>query len=208
MTGLSEALNLDEAAALLADAFFGNPAHIYIYPDEKTRRPRLEWLMRTNLKAQRAIGVPFGETGENGRVEAVAFWHRPGAPKASLGVLARYGFFSMPFRHGFAAFARMLHTVNSVEERRKAALQGRESWYLNNMVVAAAARGKGLGSVVLRRALRADVDGSGAPASLTTQKPENVRFYEGLGFHVADDRPVKDKAGGGFDNWVMIYEPR
>lgn len=80
--------------------------------------------MRTNLRAQLAVGVPFGETAQNGGVGAIAFWHPPGAPKASLSMLARYGFFSMPLRHGFGAFSRMLHTVKAVEERRNDALDG------------------------------------------------------------------------------------
>ena len=206
MSGLPETLDVNEIAALLADAFLDNPAHVYIYPDETDRLEKLEWLMRTNLRAQLAVGIPFGEAAEDGSVAAIAFWHPPGAPKASLSTLARYGFFSMPFRHGPNAFLRMLQTVKIIEERRRAALEGRESWYLNNMVVAPAARGEGLGSRVMRRALRRHVDDSGAPASLTTQKLQNVRFYEALGFRVADDRPVGGASGAGFDNWVMIYD--
>ena len=34
----------DSAAALLAAAFFDNPAHVYMFPDEHRRRRRLGWV--------------------------------------------------------------------------------------------------------------------------------------------------------------------
>lgn len=193
------------AAQLLADAFFDNPAHVYIYPDDQARRGKLEWLMRVNLKAQFDVGASFGERAVDGSIVAMGFWHPPGAPSANPAKLAKYGFLAMPFLHGVPAFRRMLHVVDRIESRRLAVLDGRESWYLNNMVVAPAARGKGLGSQVLRAELRMRVDGSGAPATLTTQKVENVNFYKGLGFAVIDDRRVEDSNGEGFDNWIMLY---
>lgn len=113
----------------------------------------------------------------------------------------------MPFRHGPHAFWKMLKVVSEIERKRAAALAGRGSWYLNNMVVSAEFRGKGLGSSVLRKQLAKVVDPSGFPASLSTQRPENVSFYMGLGFKIADDAPIGEP-GNGFSNWIMIYEPR
>ena len=170
------------AAELLADAFLDNPAHAFIYPDEATRRARLEWLMAVNLGAQFAVGRSFAQVAEDRSIMAMAFWHAPGAPKASLFQLMRYGFFAMPVRQGWSPFQRMLTAVEAIETRRLASLRGRESWYLNNMVVAADHRGRGLGARLLDRQLREVVAPSGAPASLSTQKPENVNFYERLGF--------------------------
>ncbi len=196
------------AAQLLADAFFDNPAHVYIYPDDETRRRKLEWLMRANLNAQFDVGVSFGKRAADRSIAAMGFWHPPSAPTANLVKLAQYGFLVMPFLHGVPAFRRMLHVVEQIESRRVAVLDGRESWYLNNMVVAPEARGKGLGSEVLRAELHTRVDASNTLASLTTQKAENVKFYKGLGFVVVDDRRVLDSKGGGFDNWIMLYQPQ
>ena len=207
VSGALTASDKPVAARLLANAFFDNPAHIYIYPDPATRRKKLEWLMRTNLGAQMAVGQSFTERADNRSIRAMGFWHPPGAPKASLWALARYGFFSMPFRDGASAFRRILFTVNAIEARRMKALGGRESWYLNNMVVASDERGRGLGRKILSGQLADRVRPSGLPASLTTQKTENVSFYNSLGFRIADDAPVIDEAGGRFDNWIMIYDP-
>ena len=194
----------DEAADLLADAFFDNPAHVALYPDAASRRERLRWLMHTNLGAQLTVGQAFGARDTGDRIAAMAFWHAPGAPKASLLTLARFGFFAMPLRQGWSVFKQMLAMVDDLERRRAAGLGGRDSWYLNNMVVAPAHRGQGLGGSVLRRQLSEVVDPSGFPASLTTQKLENVSFYRQLGFEVTDEGMVGEGAAA-FRNWIMVY---
>ena len=110
----------------------------------------------------------------------------------------------MPFRHGMSAFKRMLHVVQEIEVRRARALNGRKSWYLNNMVISPDQRGQGLGGETLRQQLETWVRPSGHCASLTTQKLENVSFYRALGFEVVDDTPITDGERE-FQNWVMTY---
>lgn len=198
-------MDIRAASLLLADAFHDNPAHTYIYPNDLRRREQLKWLMHTNLKAQFAVGQSFAKKDVDGRIAAMGFWHPPGALKASFFQLLRFGFFFMPFRDGMSAFKRMLHTVQEIEARRARSLRGRGSWYLNNMVVSSNYRGQGLGGMTLRHQLETLVKPSGHPASLTTQKPENVSFYKALGFDVADDAPITDGRQE-FPNWVMILE--
>ena len=197
--------DMNAAAILLTDAFYDNPAHTYIYPNNLKRRGQLEWLMRTNLKAQFTVGQSFAKKDANGQIAAMGFWHPPGAIEANFFQLLRFGFFFMPFRHGMSAFKRMLHSVQEIEARRTRALRGRKSWYLNNMVVPSDQRGQGLGGETLRYQLETCVKPSAHPASLTTQKPENVGFYRALGFDVADDTPITDGEQE-FPNWVMICE--
>jgi len=98
----------------------------------------------------------------------------------------------------------MTRSVAELERRRATALGGRESWYLNNMVVARAQRGKGAGTRLLRQQLADVVDPSGFPASLTTQKLENVSFYRRLGFEVKDEGWIGPSPAG-FMNWIMVY---
>lgn len=191
------------AADLLTDAFFDNPAHTFIFPDPAGRQERLRWLMYANLGGQFAVGRSVAEKSGDA-ILAMAFWHAPGAPKTSLFQLARFGFLAMPFRYGWPAFERMTRSVAELEARRASALGGRESWYLNNMVVARAQRGKGIGTRMLRRQLADVVDPSGFPASLTTQKPENVSFYRRLGFEVGDEGWIGPHPAG-FMNWIMVY---
>ena len=194
----------EAAADLLTEVFFDNPGHTFIYPDIESRREQLRWLMHTNLGAQLAVGRSFAERDARGDIAVMGFWHAPGTPKATREQLAQFGFFDMAARHGEAAFLRMVQSVETLESRRAEGLGGRQSWFLNNMVVRPAHQGTGLGTRVLRQQLEQVVDPSGHPASLTTQKPQNVTFYQRLGFRVTDDRPVGD-ASNSFPNWIMVY---
>lgn len=196
-----------ECGKLLADAFFNNPAHVYLYPDANTRYARLLWLMTANLGVQYDLGRSFAARDTNGKIAAMGFWHPPGSPDASLFLLARHGFLALPLRHGFWTFWYMMKLIEIVEGRRRACLNGRPSWFLNNMVVRPDCQGNGLGSAVLGRELATVVDTSLFPASLSTQKPENVKFYSRLGFKVVNDEPVC-VGGRSFPNWIMIREPR
>ena len=71
------------------------------------------------------------------------------------------------------------------------------------MAVAREGRGAGLGGSLLGEQLRLHVDPSGAPAALATQRPENVRFYERLGFRVVSESRIGAK-GPPFINWMML----
>jgi len=196
-----------EAAYLLTQAFWDNPAHTLIYPDPHTRFENLRLLMEKNLNAQFAVGNSFAKKSKDGRIIAMGFWHPPKSLKANLFQLIRFGFLSLPIRQGIQPFKRILNTSKQIEDNRNMALEGRESWYLNNMVVAANYRGKGIGGSLMREQLSAIVDPTNQPASLTTQKPENVRFYQSLGFEIRDETPIID-GNKECQNWIMIREPK
>lgn len=200
-----------DAAELLTEAFFDNPPHVYIVPDEGTRRARLSWLFVRNLRLQTRFGRSFcvraepraQSAGGPGRVNAMGFWHPPGSPPISTTAMLRHGLGFAPLRLGVAATRRLLEVVDAVEVQRQAAQRGVPAWYLNNMVVRAGLRGSGVGGGLLRQQLRYVIDPSGSPAVLTTQRPENVSFYVRLGFEVVSESTV----GAGphaFSNWVMI----
>jgi len=194
----------DAAADLLTEVFFDNPGHTFIYPDAASRREQLRWLMYANLGAQLAVSRSFAEKDAHGNIAAMGFWRAPGTPKATREQLGQFGFLEMPVRHGQETFTRMVQSFEELEKRRMTGLGGRESWFLNNMVVSPAYQGTGVGTRLLREQLERVVDPSGYPASLTTQKPQNVSFYRRLGFQVTDDRPI-GSASSSFPNWIMIY---
>jgi len=193
------------AVILLANAFHDNPAHTYIYPEENIRREQMQWLMRKNLNVQFSLGQSFAEKSSEGSIMAMGFWHPPDTPQVNPIQLLRFGFFLMPFIHGMPAFKRMLNTVKQIEDRRKNILNGRSSWYLNDMVVSPDLRGQGLGKRVLNNQLESLIVPSRQPATLTTQKPENVIFYRSLGFKVVNDEMIRD-GDASFQNWIMMFD--
>lgn len=198
---------LAPAADLLTDAFFSNPAHVCIRPDELTRARRLRWLMGFNVRAQARVGEGFC-IASGGRLDAMGFWHAPNTREPGLLALVQDGLLAAPFRLGWSGVERMLEVSGRVEELRRAALGVRGAWYLHNMVVREELRGTGIGSALLRAQLD-DVLGREPrhAAVLATQRPENVVFYRRLGFEVASEVQI----GAGpqrFVNWMMVHAAR
>lgn len=195
---------LASASELLTEAFFDNPAHVCIFPDERSRSRHLRWLFERNLRLQTAIGQSFCRLDEDElRVIAMGVWHPPGTAAVGVGTMIRYGLALAPLRIGPGATGRMLRVVAAIEDQREEAQQATPAWYLNNMVIAKPLRGTGLGSELLAEQLRDAVDASGQAAILATQRPENVAFYRRLGFEVASEKIVGEGSLG-FRSWIMI----
>ncbi|MFT5442137.1 MAG: hypothetical protein ACI8W3_001179, partial [Myxococcota bacterium] len=67
--------DITSAATLLAEAFFTNPAHVYMCPDVESRMKKIEWILATNLRLQASFEHSFC-LAPKGRVTAMGFWTR------------------------------------------------------------------------------------------------------------------------------------
>ncbi len=76
-------------------------------------------------------------------------------------------------------------------------------WHLATVGVAPPSQGRGLGRAVLEPGLEA-ARTEGYPAYLETSSPENVTFYERLGFEVTGKVSLPDD---GPDVWAMVRVP-
>ncbi len=197
---------LASAAELLAESFFSNPAHIYICPDPRTRLEQLEWILGGNLRLQSDLRTSFCLV-EGRTVEAMGFWTRSSGPKVGLLRMLRGGLLVAPLRLGWTGVQRLFEVAREVDRHLERALPGRPFWYLNNMVVRKHLRGTGVGRRLLRQQLPivSAMEPSFAIA-LATQRPENVAFYQRLGFE-----PVwSEMIGSGpraFRSWIMVFTP-
>lgn len=54
--------NLASAGKLLAEAFFDNPAHVYLFPDVRARQKSLAWLLENNFKVHAPLEDSFCRT--------------------------------------------------------------------------------------------------------------------------------------------------
>jgi len=75
-------------------------------------------------------------------------------------------------------------------------------WHLGPVAVDAHLQGMGVGSKLMR-AFCERMDAAGEVAYLETDKPVNVRFYEGFGFEVVGEEGVL-----GNSNWFMLRRPQ
>ena len=194
------------AARLLADAFFTNPAHTYIFPDADRRFSQLEWLLGSNLKLQPDLRASFCLV-EREAVQAMGFWTRSTAPRPRLLAKVRAGLLASPSRLGLAALRRAFEVTRGIDDQLGQTLGPQPFWYLNNMAIRSHLRGSGIGSRLLGEQLRivSAIEPTFAVA-LSTQRAENVTFYERLGFRVARDCTI-GSGPGAFRNWTMVSPP-
>jgi GNAT superfamily N-acetyltransferase len=193
------------AAELLAESFFDNPAHVYICPDPRTRLAQLEWMLGGNLELQ-GLRTSFC-LAEGSTALAMGFWTRSGSPRVGLLRMLRGGLLVAPLRLGWTGVRRMFEVTGEVERHLEQALAGRPYWYLNNMVVRKHLRGTGVGSRLLREQLGVvSALEPGFALALATQRPENVTFYQRLGFQTVSSEMI-GSGPGAFRNWTMVFSP-
>lgn len=207
--------DFDCASILLAKAFYDNPSHVYIFPDQSSRLKALQWGLKTylhlNLNYPSPVGESFALVEANKQpgirqVKAMAFWHPPNSASISLLAKITTGWFTLPFRFGWRTWQRLLEVMEAMEYEKQKAIAQNQAWYLNNMVVAKELRGTGIGTKLLNEQLQSVVIPSGFPAILMTQKEENIRFYQRLGFEIASESII-GKGENSFTNWCLIFHP-
>lgn len=200
---LSESL-LPSAAHLIASAYFDNPAHIYLCPDDKTRIQQLEWLLGLNLKLQLKHGAESFCYPEDGVVKAMGYWTRPNEVKVGLLDKIGAGLAKVPFKMGWSGFNRVMETTAAVDDHLKRTLGTTQPYlYLNNMVMEESRRGKGWGGKILQEQFKLIAARTpNAVLALNTQRYWTVKFYERLGFKIV----LEEKIGIGplaFTSWTM-----
>jgi GNAT superfamily N-acetyltransferase len=194
---------LSSAGDLLAAAFFTNPAHVYICPDPNLRYARLRWLLSANLRAQPGLEASFCLV-EDGSVNAMGFWTHSDSPKAGLLRQVRSGLLLTPMKLGFLGIRRAFEVTEAIEVHLSQALGGQPHWYLNNMVVRDELQGRGIGTQLLMGELGiASCTNPDHAIALSTQKEENVAFYQRLGFAIAHSGVI-GSGPAAFSNWVMV----
>jgi len=168
---------LDAVAAVLGEAFADDPVVVGMIGSADGRRERAAALYAALLRAEDAAGLAVDVAREpDGTIVGAAVWERPGAPGATLGALLRetpgfvraLGLHRVPIAlRGWSAFARQR--------------PDEPHWYLGEIGVSAARRGRGIGSRLLAHRLR-HVDEQRGAAYLESSTPRNRALYVRHGF--------------------------
>jgi GNAT superfamily N-acetyltransferase len=194
---------LDDAADLLARAFFDYPAWTWMAPDETHRRALMPWFMRMSLR----YGLLAGETYVAGDpIAGVAMWEPPPTHDATPddpNIDAKTGWNEAPERlgaNGMARFNAMVEVQRPIRDRLSG---GALVWYLPWLGVEPSMQRGGVGKALLTD-MFARVDAAGTPCILETEKEANVAYYERHGFVVAESGTLP-LGGPGF--WTMLRQP-
>ena len=191
-----ERSRLDEASAVLARAFFDDPAWVWLLPDPERRARLLPWLFRIGFDITAADVYATA-----GPVFGAARWLPPGRAPMRVGATLR-ALVTTPLRLG-GATPQFLAYGRAVEALRAEATAGAH-WYLAGIGVEPAARRQGIGGAAARCPGSPPPSATVCPAVLLTNNEDNLSFYEGHGFRtVREGETPKD----GPHAWAMVKRP-
>jgi GNAT superfamily N-acetyltransferase len=181
--------DIDEAAALIANAFLHSPGYCYVYQglDEDGRRGALTWLFAKNLRIRLGNGAArcafLREPGKPLKMACFFMLERPGVVDISAWTMLINGILLLPIRYGLATFQRLFEIKSYAEAAHKEFLAspkaGPASSYcrLERMVVHPSCQGLGVGSRCLRFALdEAASDGLGCMLGTWEERNRDILF--------------------------------
>jgi ribosomal protein S18 acetylase RimI-like enzyme len=190
-----ERSRLDEASAVLARAFFDDPAWVWLLPDAERRARLLPWLFRIGFDIT-AADVYATE----GPVLGAARWLAPGRAPMRIAATLR-ALVTTPLRLG-SATPQFLAYGRAVEALRVEATSG-PHWYLAGIGVDPGARRRGIGGALLAPGIAAS-ERDGVPAVLLTNNEQNLSFYETHGFRTVRQAETPQD---GPHAWAMVRRP-
>ena len=167
--------NLNYAADALARAFHDDPLQAYVFPDPAERAARSPEHFAPILR----YGLLFGEVlTTEGAPLGASVWLPPGGWEVTPERATAAGLDDLPQAIGEEAAGRFFSALGAVEPYH---LDVPPHWYLMVIGVSPEGRGRGLGRALIQPVMdRADA--AGLPCYLETAQPDNVAFYEHLGF--------------------------
>ena len=185
---------------VLACAFQDDPLFAYILADEEERRTHSPNLFAALV----TYTLVYGDCTTTPELEGAACWLRPGKTELTFWRILRTGFGLQTSVARFTPQARerFLGVMGYADDVHKR-LMDRPHWYLWALGVDPGRQGRGIGSALLKPALRR-ADEEGFPCYLETQTEANVRFYEKRAFSVLESGDVP---GHGVPFWTMVREP-
>lgn len=186
--------DLVAAARVMAEAFVHDPVTGAVLRRTDTDpRQHAHHLFLGLLRPAIADGtVDVARRAVDGDVLGVAIWEAPGAVTTIVRLASQLPSFWRAC--GPSGLGRALATKRAVERYRPR----RPHWYLQEIGVATAARGQGVGGALLEARL-AGVDGEDAPAYLESSTERNRRLYRRHGF--VDVAVVREVAAAPVTMW-------
>jgi ribosomal protein S18 acetylase RimI-like enzyme len=169
--------NLEAAAESLARAFHNDPLQAYVFPDEDERAARSPAHFTPLLR----YGMLFGKVlTTQDKPLGAAVWLPPETWEVTPERAAAAGLDALPDVLGEEAAERFFSVLGAIDPYHHRDVPPAH-WYLMVVGVAPEASGKGLGRALLKPIMNR-ADAAGLPCYLETAQPDNVAFYEYLGF--------------------------
>jgi GNAT superfamily N-acetyltransferase len=186
--------DVDAISAVLARAFFDDPAVIYVFPAEGTRIRKLQRFFK--LQIERTF-LRRGEAYTTSDLKGAALWMPPQLVKPG----AREFWETLPMvvllGRRLIPTVRLMATMESHHPKER-------HYYLATVGTDPDWQGKGVGSALLQPVLD-HCDEEGLPSYLESSKQQNLPFYHRHGFDITGQIHSPD---GTVTLWMMWREPR
>ena len=186
---------VEQAARVIAQAFQDDPLCSFMLPYKRTRIKTLYKFFRAmgevHIKNKRVYGV--GQP-----LQAVAYWKFPDQESISISVSSLSQFIPLLFTFYPVGYFRAKAVFNQIEALHQKYADA-PHFYLDNIGVAASARGQGLSSKLIRPFL-AMADSQKTIAYTDTVTRSNVALYEHFGFQSVEESAIP---GTGLTVWAL-----
>lgn len=186
--------DVPQIARLLAEALLNDPLQRWLFPEEQSRLAKSTRVFRRLLKTQIASGLVRVIRDEHGQPVSVAVWTPPHPPAPSRWAHYAESLF-MRWTYG-----RRIHEVRNGFTALAARHPREPYWYLLALATAPSQRGKGHAAQLLEEQI-CKCRPTKELIALETSQPQNVSYYQKLGFVVEDELQLNDQ----FPVWLFCY---
>ena len=196
----------DEVADMLTDAFMTNPAYSIVFKRKSQQREGLLWLFKTSLilNNHKQTLTSVVKEKDTGKIIGTFTLIPPQGVKKRITVYSKIGILGFISKFGLKSLIRMLCLERCNESSLTNSIKTTEYYYFSMVVIREEHRGTGIGSYAIKQAIQELTSSNPACKliGLTTQLPENVRFYSRLGFDKLDEGYINFK-GDRYYNYNM-----
>ncbi|MFX1572342.1 MAG: GNAT family N-acetyltransferase [Promethearchaeota archaeon] len=174
---------VEKACKVAGSAFQDDPFPIFVYPDERERKQKLQYGFYMIYKYGIRNGVAYA-TSNN--LEGIIIWLPPNKIYPSTWTMMKNGGFHAMRKVGLKMKAmKRTMAVFKYEESTHKHLVPFEHWYLQNIAVKPEEQRKGYGGLLLSAMIK-KIDSEGLPIYLETNNEENLSFYQKYGFEILE----------------------
>lgn len=184
---------LEYYARMAAETYVNDPVHIYATKDEKLRKKFLYHFMLERLATSNGEDFIY----EDGEKRGLCVW------RDAHNDYTMFDFLKCPNWVFLCVYFPSLLKTLKVFSRLDQKVFEKNTLLISPVFVDKDHKGKGIGTELIKKGIK-DLAPLGYKLGLETQNPENVAFYERLGFRTVEYKFFKSEK---IHNYYMVYQP-